>query len=168
MTEAHLAHGAIPAKVPGMSSFLYTHSLSMCFDQSVATWRDLVTFIRREYEVIRDEPEEIRIQIRFGDDDGNQRTQMVVIAREILDRREEWIQIASPFARVDQVDPVRVLEEIGTTTVVGGAVIMGPYMVLRHSLPLINLDINEFVDPLEMVTLAAEDLEEIFTGRDDY
>lgn len=117
--------------------------------------------------MIRDEPEEIRIQIRFGDD-GTQRTQMVVIAREVLDRREDWIQIASPFAKVDQVDLVRVLEEIGSTTIVGGAVIMGPYLVLRHSLPLVNLDINEFTDPLELVTLAAEDLEEMFTGRDDY
>lgn len=127
-----------------------------------------MTFIRREYDVIRDDPEEIRIQLRFGDDDGIHRTQMVVIAREVLDGREDWIQIASPFARVDQVDLVRVLEEIGSTTVVGGAVVMGPYLVLRHSLPLVNLDINEFTDPLEMVSLAAEDLEEMFTGRDDY
>ena len=127
-----------------------------------------MTFIRRQYDVIRDEPDEMRIEVRFGDDDGIQRTQMVVIAREVLDRREDWIQIASPFARVDQVDVTRVLEEIGNTTIVGGAVIMGPYLVLRHSLPLVNLDINEFTDPLELVTLAAEDLEEMFTGRDDY
>lgn len=127
-----------------------------------------MTFIRQQYDVTRDEPEEIRIQIHFGDEEGIQRTQTVVIAREVLDRREEWIQIASPFAKVDQVDLARVLEEIGNTTVVGGAVIMGPYLVLRHSLPLVNLDINEFTDPLELVTLAAEDLEEMFTGRDDY
>jgi hypothetical protein len=140
----------------------------VCFDHFVATWRDLVTFIRQQYDVTRDEPDEIRIQIRFGDDDGIHRTQTVVIAHEVLDRREDWIQIASPFARVDQIDLARVLEEIGTTTIVGGAVIMGPYLVLRHSLPLVNLDINEFTDPLELVSLAAEDLEEMFTGRDDY
>ncbi|HKS46547.1 MAG TPA: hypothetical protein VJT49_15825 [Amycolatopsis sp.] len=135
----------------------------------MATWHDLVNFIRREYEVIRDEPDEIRIRIAYGeDDDVQQRTQTVVVAREIMDGREDWIQIASPFAMVDQVDLTRVLEEIGTTTIVGGAVIMGPYLVLRHSLPLLNLDINEFVDPLELVTGAAEDLEQIFTGRDDY
>lgn len=128
-----------------------------------------MTFIRREYEVIRDEPDEIRIRLRYGEqEDVEQRTQMVVVAREILDGREDWIQIASPFARLDQVDLVRVLEEIGSTTVVGGAVLMGPYLVLRHSLPLLNLDINEFVDPLEMVTGAAEDLEETFIGRDDF
>ncbi|HET6502352.1 MAG TPA: hypothetical protein VFG87_16475 [Amycolatopsis sp.] len=135
----------------------------------MATWRDLVTFIRREYEVVRDDPDEIRIQLRYGDDeDVRQRTQMVVVAREVLDRREDWIQIASPFARVDEVDVQAVLEEVGSTTIVGGVVIMGPYLVLRHSLPLVNLDINEFVDPLEMVTGAAEDLEAAFTGRDEY
>jgi hypothetical protein len=128
-----------------------------------------VTFIRREYEVVRDDPDEIRIQLRYGDDeDVRQRTQMVVVAREVLDRREDWIQIASPFARVDEVDVQAVLEEVGSTTIVGGVVIMGPYLVLRHSLPLVNLDINEFVDPLEMVTGAAEDLEAAFTGRDEY
>jgi len=128
-----------------------------------------VTFIRRQYEVVRDDPDEIRIQLQYGDDeDVRQRTQMVVVAREVLDRREDWIQIASPFARVDDVDVRAVLEEVGSTTIVGGVVIMGPYLVLRHSLPLVNLDINEFVDPLEMVTGAAEDLEAAFTGRDEY
>lgn len=135
----------------------------------MATWRDLVTFIRREYEIMRDEPDEIRIRIHYGEpEDREQRTQMVVVAREVLDGREDWIQIACPFARLEQVDLVRVLTEVGATTVVGGIVLMGPYLVLRHSLPLLNLDINEFVDPLEMVTGAADDLEEMFTGRDDF
>jgi hypothetical protein len=135
----------------------------------VATWRELVTFIRQSYRVVRDEPEEIRIRVRFSKDpEAVERTQMVVIAREVLDRREEWVQIATPFAKADEVDLRAVLSEIGHTTVVGGAVVMGDYLVLRHSLPLVNLDINEFTDPLEMVTGSAELLEEQFTGRDDY
>jgi len=128
-----------------------------------------VTFIRREYEITRMEPDEIRILFRYGtDEDVQQRTQTVVVAHEVLDGREDWIQIASPFARVADVDVTAVLEEIGNTTIVGGAVIMGPYLVLRHALPLLNLDINEFVDPLELVAGSAEELEETFTGRDDY
>ncbi|NKQ58966.1 hypothetical protein HFP15_39600 [Amycolatopsis sp. K13G38] len=135
----------------------------------MATWRELQTFIRQSYRVIRDEPEEIRIRLRFRRDaDEEERTQMVVIAREVLDKREEWVQIATPFARADEVDLRAVLAEIGHTTVVGGAVIMGDWIVLRHSLPLVNLDINEFTDPLELVTGAAETLEEQITGRDDY
>ncbi|HVW43149.1 MAG TPA: hypothetical protein VHC18_17555 [Amycolatopsis sp.] len=135
----------------------------------MATWRELQTFIRQTYRVTRDEPEEIRIRLRFRrDDDEEERTQMVVIAREVLDKREEWVQIATPFARVDDVDLRGVLDEIGHTTVVGGAVIMGDWLVLRHALPLLNLDINEFTDPLELVTAAAETLEEQITGRDDF
>jgi hypothetical protein len=135
----------------------------------VATWGDLVTYIRQTYEVVRNDPDEIRIRMVFApDEDTEGRAQIMVIAREILDKREDWVQIATPFARVEQVDLLEVLTEIGNTIVVGGAAVMGDHIVLRHSLPLINLDINEFIDPLELVAGAAELLEQIFTGRDDY
>ncbi|EHK87640.1 hypothetical protein SZMC14600_09973 [Saccharomonospora azurea SZMC 14600] len=123
-----------------------------------------MAYVRESYDVIRDEPDEIRVRISFDD----RRAQVVVIARELLDRKEEWVQIATPFARADEVDLHAVLTEIGDTIVVGGAVLMGEHLVLRHSLPLVNLDINEFIDPLELVTGSAELLEEQFTGRDDY
>lgn len=136
----------------------------------MATWRDLVAFIRENYKVIRDEPDEIRIRVRFAgqDVDDDERVQTVVIAREMLDRREVWVQIATPFAKVGQVDLQAVLEEVGTTTVVGGVVIMGDYLVLRHSLPLVHLDLNEFTDPVRLVAAAADELEQRFTGQDDY
>jgi len=135
----------------------------------VANWGDLVAYIRQTYEVVRNDPDEIRIRMVFApDEDTEGRAQIMVIAHEILDQKEDWVQIATPFARVEQVDLLEVLTEIGNTIVVGGAAVMGEHIVLRHSLPLINLDINEFVDPLELVAGAAELLEQIFTGRDDY
>jgi hypothetical protein len=135
----------------------------------VADWADLVGYIRHEYRVILDDPDEIRIRMSFGDDAETEgRAQVMVIAREIFDQREDWVQIATPFARVDEVDLLSVLTEVGNTLVVGGVVVMGEHVVLRHSLPLINLDINEFIDPLELVAGSAELLEQQFTGRDDY
>ncbi|MFI7119841.1 hypothetical protein [Amycolatopsis sp. NPDC049868] len=134
----------------------------------MAEWADLVAFVRHEYRVVKDEPDEIRIRLSYGDDDYEERAQTVVIAREIFDRREDWVQIATPFARVSEVDLASVLTEIGNTIVVGGLVVMGEHLVLRHSLPLVNLDINEFTDPLELVAGSAELLEQQFTGRDDY
>ncbi|WP_410646104.1 hypothetical protein [Amycolatopsis sp. cmx-4-54] len=134
----------------------------------MAEWADLIAFVRHEYRVVKDEPDEIRIRLSYGDDDYEERAQTVVIAREVFDRREDWVQIATPFARVDQVDLTTVLTEIGNTIVVGGLVVMGEHLVLRHSLPLVNLDINEFTDPLELVAGSAELLEQQFTGRDDY
>ncbi|MFI9383224.1 hypothetical protein [Kutzneria sp. NPDC052558] len=135
----------------------------------MAAWADLVRFIDREYDVTRREADEVRVRIHYsGEDvDDDERTQIAVVAREEVDG-QEWVQIATPFARVEEVDVARVLASIGATTVVGGAVIMGEYLVFRHSLPLRNLDANEFVEPLELVAGSAELLEEQFTGGDYY
>lgn len=135
----------------------------------MAAWRDLVRFIEAEYDVTRREPDEIRVRVHYGgeDVDDAERTQIAVIAREEVDG-QEWVQIATPFALAADVNLATVLFEIGATTVVGGAVIMGDYLVLRHSLPLENLDINEFVEPLELVAGSAELFERQFTGGDDY
>jgi hypothetical protein len=139
----------------------------------MATWAGLVAFIRREYEVIGDEPDELTILFRYEDDDDEEddfrtrRSQMVAVVREPLDKREDWVQIASPFARAHEVDLRAVLEEVGSTTVVGGVAIIGEFVMLRHSLPLINLDLNEFIDPLSLVTKAADRLERRFVGGDD-
>jgi hypothetical protein len=130
----------------------------------VATWGDLVAFIRSEYRVIRLEPDEVRIEVEFDDD----RRQIVIIQREILDRREEWVQIASPCGKANDVHLAALLDHLGNAAVVGGAVIMGDYVVLRHSLPLANLQINEFVDPMSLIAGTADELEEMFTGGDGY
>jgi hypothetical protein len=126
--------------------------------------------MRISYDVIQFEPDEVRIRVSFARDeeDITGRRQIMVVAHEVLDQKEDWVQIATPFARVGEVDLREVLTEVGDTTIVGGVVAMGDYLVLRHSLPLINLDINEFTDPLELVASAAEDLERRFTGRDEY
>lgn len=135
----------------------------------MAEWADLVGFIRQQYRVVRDDPDEIRIRIVFGADAYTEgRAQVMVIAREVFDHREDWVQIATPFARVDEVNLYHVLREAGASLVVGGVVVMGEHLVLRHALPLLNLDLNEFVDPLELVAGSAELLEQQFTGRDDY
>lgn len=136
----------------------------------MASWDELVAYIRRSYDVIRYEPDEVRIRVSFAKDEEDilGRRQIMVVAHEILDQREDWVQIATPFARLEQVDLREVLTEVGDTIVVGGVALMGDYLVLRHSLPLINLDINEFTDPLDLVASGAEQLERRFTGRDDY
>lgn len=136
----------------------------------MADWGDLVAYIRHSYDVIRYEPDEVRIRVSFLKDEEDLlgRQQIMVVAHEILDQKEDWVQIATPFARVEQVDLREVLAEVGNTIVVGGVAVMGDYVVLRHSLPLINLDINEFTDPLDLVASGAEQLERMFTGRDDY
>lgn len=130
----------------------------------MATWGDLVAFVKSEYRCTRVEPDEIRIQVEFEDD----RRQAVVIYREVFDHRDEWVQIVSPCGKAAEVDLPGLLAELGETSVCGGAVVMGEYVAIRHSLPLEHLDANEFVDPLALVAGVADELEEKFTGGDGY
>jgi hypothetical protein len=131
----------------------------------MATWADLVEFIQTEYEVVSKGIDEIRIEFAWEDED---RSQVMIITREELDRRYEWVQILTPMGLAKDVDLRRLLEAIGDSTMAGGAVVMGEHVVLRHSLPLENLDINEFVDPLTLIAGTADNLESEFWGGDDY
>lgn len=130
----------------------------------MATWADLVTFMRTEYRVVRLEKDEVRIEVEFDDE----RRQHVIMQREVMDKREEWVQIVSPCGKAAEVNLPALLAHLGEGAVCGGAVIMGDYVVLRHSLPLANLDINEFVDPMTLIAGTADEVEEMFTGGDGY
>ncbi|MFD4638749.1 hypothetical protein ACFWN2_15655 [Lentzea sp. NPDC058436] len=136
----------------------------------MASWGDLADYVRAEYDVIHDEGEELRILFTFGDveEDEDDRTQVVIIVREVLDRMHEWVQIASPCGLASQVDLRVVLEEVGNSTVACGLAIMGEHVVVRHSLPLKDLDIHEFTDPLQLLAGTADTLEEQFWGGDGY
>lgn len=136
----------------------------------MASWGDLADYIRAEYDVIHDEDEELRILFTFGDedDDGDERTQVVIIVREVLDKMHEWVQIASPCGLAKDVNLREVLEEVGSSTVACGLAIMGEHVVVRHSLPLVDLDIHEFTDPLQLLAGTADTLEEQFWGGDGY
>ncbi|SES38955.1 hypothetical protein SAMN04487818_1125 [Actinokineospora terrae] len=135
----------------------------------MSTWRDLVQYVSEEYEVISSEGDEVRILFNFeAFNEDDERTQVVIIAREVLDAKHEWVQIASPVGLADKVDLKAVLTEIGHSSIACGAAIMGEHVVLRHSLPLKDLDIHEFTDPLELLAGTADQIEEMFFGGDNY
>ncbi|MDA3646326.1 hypothetical protein LZ318_28750 [Saccharopolyspora indica] len=142
----------------------------------MATWEDLAAFVRAEYAVaedldteteyriIEDGDDEIRVLVEYEDD----RSQIVIICRERLDGREDWVQVVSVIGRAADVDLQKLLWELGQVSVVCGAVIVGDHVLLRHSVPLLNLDINEFTDPLNFIAETADHLEEMFFRDDDH
>ncbi len=136
----------------------------------MASWGDLADYVRAEYDVISDEDEELRVLFTFGDEEegDDDRTQVVIIVREVLDKMHEWVQIASPCGLAKDVDLHAVLTEVGNSTVACGLAIMGEHVVVRHSLPLKDLDIHEFTDPLALLAGTADMLEEQYWGGDGY
>jgi hypothetical protein len=136
---------------------------------STATWEDLAQYVRGEYDVISEEADEIRILFAFDHlDEEDERTQVIILVREVLDEQHEWVQIASPVGLAANVDLHALLEEVGKSSIASGAAIMGDHVVLRHSLPLATLDIHEFVEPLSLLAGTADQIEEIFFGGDNY
>ncbi|MET1073097.1 MAG: hypothetical protein ABWY11_10675 [Umezawaea sp.] len=135
----------------------------------MATWGDLAAYVRDQYDVISEQGDEIRILFSFEHlDEEDERTQVVILVREVLDVKHEWVQIASPVGIAANCDLHALLAEVGNSSIASGAAIMGDHVVLRHSLPLETLDIHEFVEPLSLLAGTADQIEEIFFGGDNY
>ncbi len=96
------------------------------------------------------------------------RSQMVVLKHMVLmEGKEEWVQIESPFGPLEDVPLVPLLREI-EDTVCGGVGAVGDHVTFRHAVPLENLDLNEFERPLKLVTTTADMLEHKLVGGDRY
>ncbi|MEV0679585.1 hypothetical protein AB0I60_23975 [Actinosynnema sp. NPDC050436] len=135
----------------------------------MASWGDLAAYVHDTYDVIAAQEDELRILFNFEQfDEDDERTQVIILVREVLDNMHEWVQIASPIGLAANVDLHALLVEVGNSTISCGAAIMGEHVVLRHSLPLVDLDIHEFTDPLALLAGTADRLEEIFFGGDNY
>ena len=50
----------------------------------------------------------------------------------------------------------------------GAVAVIQDTVIFRHSVPLENLDVNEFESPLALVTTAADYIESMVTGADEY
>jgi hypothetical protein len=130
----------------------------------MATWADVVSYVHSNYKIAAEEPNMMKLIFETG----NLRSQMVLLWHMTLqDGREEWIQIESPFGELASTDLAKAVREVGNT-VCGGLACAGDFVTFRHSLPLDNLNINEFERPLALVTSTADRLESALTGGDRF
>ena len=99
---------------------------------------------------------------------GEGRSQLLVLQRAaLLNGAEDWAVLTSPVGPAAKVDLAVALSKVGNM-VVGGLAIEGDILVLKHTIPLANLDTNEFERPLRLLLSSADDLEEELVGGDQY
>jgi hypothetical protein len=127
------------------------------------TWRDLVAYVHNNYKIADENPDMIKLVFETG----GMRSQVVIVWHMTLANGEEWIQIESPFGELGKLDLGAALQRI-SNTVCGGMALVGNLVTFRHSLPLDNVQINEFESPLRLVTTTADSLEQMFTGGDRF
>jgi hypothetical protein len=130
----------------------------------MATWADVITYVRSTYKIADEKPDAIKLVFEVG----GLRTQVVMLWHLTLaGGREEWVQIESPIGNVGTVDLRRALDAVGDT-VCGGLGKLGDLVTFRHAVPLANININELEVPLALVTSTADDLERSLVGGDQY
>ena len=128
----------------------------------MATWTAVKQYVKSNYRVA-DEADEV-LKFIFSTSDG--RSQMVLLVRYEM-AGTEWIEIGSPIGKCDNVDLKDVLRA-ANEYVVGGVVLEGETLVLRHTVPLLNLDANELEDPLQSIVIAADAIEKKVFIVDQY
>jgi hypothetical protein len=133
----------------------------------MASWEQLKQFVHSNYVVSQDLESALKLEFR-GD---NGRTQLVFIGYEaLMNGSEGWVTIESPIGKISEID-------LKAAVVSAGEVVCGgvgawsadtDLLMLRHALPLENMDVNEFERPMQLVTGTADRIENSLTGEDRF
>jgi len=128
----------------------------------MAQWHDIQAYLSANYAVEVINPQLLKIVFTID----SSRTQIAFLSRQTLGE-EEWLTVESVIGRVDAVNLAGALAQV-ENIVVGGLARVGELVTLKNSMPLANMDINELVRPMELVTLTADNLERTLTGMDAF
>ena len=130
----------------------------------MATWNDVVSYLNANYNC----KEESKTMLSLLFDTGNDRSHLVFVELAGNDKIGEFAKVSAVVGNSKDFNKLEALCRAATPYVTGGIVIEGDAILLRDSLPLLNLDINELEDPLRVITNAADRIEAEITGGDDY
>ena len=132
----------------------------------MASWQDLVAHVKSTYPVA--EEDEGKLVVVFGLPRGN-RSQVVYILEETAVNGDEWAHITSPIGRVRDLDLKQVLVKAGQT-MCGGATMstMHDKVLLRHSVHLPSLELDQFRRPLTLIAMSADLIEYELLGSDEF
>jgi hypothetical protein len=129
----------------------------------VASWDDLMSFVRVRYEIMRQAEDELWFNLPTS----GERTQLVAVRLVTGEDGHPWAQITSPVGRVGDVDLAAMLTLAGES-LAGGAVVNDGLVLFRHSIPLGDTALDGFDRSFRLVVEAADRLEHELTGADEH
>jgi hypothetical protein len=130
----------------------------------VTIWTDVINYVRLRYEVLEEKGDWLRF--RLDTEDG--RTQQVTVHFLPDVDGAAWAEISSPVGWADKIDLRRLLELAGTSTV-GGAAVTDGVALIKHTVPLTSLHIQEeFERPLLSVVARADAFERELAKTDEF
>jgi hypothetical protein len=127
----------------------------------VASWDDLVSFVRVRYEIMRSADDELWFNLPTP----GERHQIVKVRSVEGEDGHPWAQITSPVGYLNELDLGKMLVTAGES-LVGGCVAEGDLVLFRHSIPLGDTALDGFDRPFRLVVEIADRMELELTGKD--
>lgn len=130
----------------------------------VTTWTDVINYVRVRYEVLEDTDGWVRF--RLDTEDG--RNQQVTVHHVTGDDHVDWVEISSPVGWADKIDLPKLLDLAGKS-IIGGAAVVDNVALLKHTVPLEDLSVQEeFAAPLQALVHRADAMERELTSADQF
>ena len=126
------------------------------------TWSEIQEYARSKYKLASDDKDSFKLVFEYDND----RLQAVIVSRfEAIDR--EWCDFASACCKKDQMSPEVALEK-NFQFAVGAISLDKDIYVVRYSVQMATMDMEEFELPLHVVASTADKLEQEFAAGDDF
>ncbi|MEU7474688.1 hypothetical protein AB0A63_01805 [Lentzea sp. NPDC042327] len=130
----------------------------------MTSWAEVVSYVRLRYEVL--EEQDAWLRFRLDTEDG--RSQQVTVHHLPDLDGAQWLEISSAVGRADEIDLRRLLELAGGVDV-GGAAVVDGVALLKHTIPLEHLSVQEeFGRPLTLLVARADAFEHELTSTDHF
>jgi hypothetical protein len=129
----------------------------------MATWEGLRGYIKSNYVVGGEDAESLLLDFALEEN----RSQKVMVSKLMLGDAE-WVEIATPICQESELAARDAMLRNGQM-IVGGLAMDGEGMVyFRHSLPLKDLDLDEFEVPFHLAVQFGDRLEREIVGVNRY
>lgn len=132
----------------------------------MATWEQVEAYLEANFVRADERDGDQMIMLDFATRDGRSQVVFVTTA-EGVGNAESWLQILSPIGERGQVNIERAAVA-ANDFLCGGIVADEDFVMVNHCVPMANLDLNELIDPLEVVVAAADQIERIVVGTDRF
>jgi hypothetical protein len=130
----------------------------------MASWDDLLSFVRMRYEIMRQVDEG---EVWFNIPTSGDRTQIVAVRQVTGEDGHPWVEITSPVGKDTELDLARLLTLAGQAEA-GGVISVDGVVLFRNSIPLDDTALDGFDRPFRVVVTVADRLEHELTGADQH
>ena len=126
------------------------------------TWSEVQEYARSKYKLAEDNENSFKLVFEYE----NERLQAVIVSRyEAMGR--EWCDFASAACTVQQMPPDVALRK-NFEFAVGALTLDQDIYVVRYSVQMATMDMEEFELPLHVVSTTADKIEQEFGKQDEF